>query len=103
MNIEESSCISCGLLASGVHLHHFSLLLRQQLRTAAPYAALVASGFQASLRSLSQHGSLKFCKRSDHLHHHSTRWRCGVDCLCETAETSFRLLDPLHDCEHVPQ
>src|SRR5260370_23060236 len=86
MNIEESSGISCGLLALGDHLHNFSLLLKQEFRTAAPYAAFVAGRFQAGLRSLSKHVPLELCKRSNHLHHHSTRWRCGIDCLCEAAE-----------------
>jgi hypothetical protein len=97
MNIEEPSGICSGLLTLRDHLHHLCPLLRQQLRPAPSNAALVASGFKARPRSLSQHGSLKLCKRSDHLHHHPARWRCGVDLLCKTAKTGLRFLNTLHD------
>ena len=56
-----------------------------------------------SVRYVPLHGSLEFCERANHLHHHSACWRCRVDRLCETAKTCLRFLNPLHNCEHIPQ
>ena len=39
----------------------------------------------------------------DHLHHHATRWRRGVDRLGDRAEAGADLVDSLHDMEHVFQ
>jgi hypothetical protein len=98
MNIERLSSIRGGLLALRDHLHHLCLLLGRQLCTPSN-ATFVAGGFKTSLCSLSLHGSLEFCKRSDHLHHHSPGWRRDVDRLCETAKASLRFLNPLHNRE----
>jgi hypothetical protein len=37
---------------------------------------------------------------SDHLHHHATRWRRGVDRFGDRAQASAGVADTLHDVEH---
>jgi hypothetical protein len=103
MDIEESSCIRRCLVALFDHLEHFSLLLRQQLWTAASDSALATRGLQSHPSSFSKHSSLELRERPNHLHHHSACWRRGVDRLCKVAEARLRLLNPLHDRQHISQ
>jgi hypothetical protein len=45
----------------------------------------------------------KFCEGPDHLHHHATRLRRGIDRLGDRAETGAGHADSLHDVKHVFQ
>jgi hypothetical protein len=54
---------------------------------------------KAGRRALADHGSCELREGTNHLHHHSPRWRGGIDVLGDETEGSPDLAELLHDVQ----
>ena len=59
------------------------------------FGHLLKDGSKAA-EAFSKHGSLGFCERANHLHHHSACRRRRVNRLFEATEACLRFLNSLH-------
>ena len=103
MDLEQPCGIGGRLVTPGHHPTDLGLLLRRQLRTTPADASFPTGGIQTGLRSFAEHGPFEFGERPDHLHHHPSCRRCGVDRLGQAAEASFGFTQPFHDREDIAQ
>src|SRR4029077_20500307 len=93
------ACLATGDDAFG----DFAALSRIELLAPAPDAAFSARRGQTGGRPFADHGAFELGEATDHLHHHATRWRRGVDRLGDRAEAGAGGADSLHDVEYVFQ
>jgi hypothetical protein len=103
MNIEKPRRISRSFCPIGHHRNYFILLNWSELGTTSSDTTPLAGGVQSCLCSFAENCSLKLSKRPDHLHHHSSGRRGGIDRLGQAAKASFGLGQAFHDRQDITQ
>lgn len=99
----EPRHLGTGLAAGRDGLGDFAALLVAELGPTPADPSFCASLGKAGAGTLADHGPLELGEASHHLHHHPPCRGGGVDRLGQRTKARSRVLDPLHDVQHVLQ